>query len=226
MKMLISASFSGVVWCAPRFAPSKFCLLAVTSTKLEHQRNRLTMDNSPFARLSPELRNHIYEFTLRSQYPQIDFRDIVLFNGLTRTCSQIRCETRTLFYAVNNFAIHGIPMKQLEKFLAFLRQLGPEALSQMMSLRFRIINIIPCPGARPQRSHWVEVRGGRDVDDVNETYWPIKTPIPPKEGVEMLVFSAFENMGLQVSGREQIWSDREGEDRFVGAGRRWRVSLV
>ena len=73
------------------------------------------MDASSLARLSPELRNRIYEFALfrpegvlipfsrsnRSYLPRSPNAQL----ALTTVCREVRAETKLLFYAVNTFVL-------------------------------------------------------------------------------------------------------------------------
>ncbi|KAF2215876.1 hypothetical protein CERZMDRAFT_81966 [Cercospora zeae-maydis SCOH1-5] len=59
-------------------------------------------EQSPLLRLSPELRNLIYEYALTeptSQEPNL----LLPQPALTRTCDRIRRESLLLYYALNNF---------------------------------------------------------------------------------------------------------------------------
>ncbi|KAK4621396.1 hypothetical protein CLAFUW4_07291 [Fulvia fulva] len=57
------------------------------------------MENSRLGNLPAELRNLIYEFTLRSSSGV----EIWTEPGILRTCKQIRAEAEQMFYAVNDF---------------------------------------------------------------------------------------------------------------------------
>lgn len=66
------------------------------------------MDNSPFSRLSAELRNKIYIFTLVEEDPielAAPSSDFKIRTALARTCRQLRQESLSLFYASNDFII-------------------------------------------------------------------------------------------------------------------------
>ncbi|KAK5116336.1 hypothetical protein LTR85_009308 [Meristemomyces frigidus] len=92
------------------------------------------MDESPLARLPPELRNRIYELALtrelpidvsvnnnyklpsgpyqasaRSGPPTLWVKEAVMdgYLGLTKTCRSIRAETLKLFYAMNSFVFEA-----------------------------------------------------------------------------------------------------------------------
>ncbi|KAK5124133.1 hypothetical protein LTR85_001836 [Meristemomyces frigidus] len=77
------------------------------------------MENSPFARLAPELRNRIFELALKSDDPIVIF-ERYFYNGtvrlfgaegqsrptsLFRTCKTIHNEAAQLFYAINTFEV-------------------------------------------------------------------------------------------------------------------------
>lgn len=61
------------------------------------------MDNSPFARLSAELRNKIYEFVLVEIKPRVELHQFPSSNNLTKTCRQIRRESSLIFWSSNHF---------------------------------------------------------------------------------------------------------------------------
>ncbi|KAK3716981.1 hypothetical protein LTR37_006036 [Vermiconidia calcicola] len=62
-----------------------------------------TMENSPFGRLAPELRNKIWALAVKKGEPiGIDAYDD-LEPPITKVCRQIRNECRGMFYAENDF---------------------------------------------------------------------------------------------------------------------------
>ena len=61
------------------------------------------MDKSPLSRLSPELRNNIYERALFERRPVSISKNFWTEPALLRTCKQIREEAELLFYSMNNF---------------------------------------------------------------------------------------------------------------------------
>ncbi|KAF2722187.1 hypothetical protein K431DRAFT_284131 [Polychaeton citri CBS 116435] len=63
------------------------------------------MDTSPFIRLSPELRNLIYEYTFTSRYKH-HLTDGNCQHSLTKTCRQIRQEALGMFYTHTRFNAH------------------------------------------------------------------------------------------------------------------------
>ena len=83
------------------------------------QPGEVIMDASPFAKLAPELRNHIYELVMsedvhvcankRRQRPA--GLETSIYHpkslGLSATCRQIQRESTQLFYARNDFYIWG-----------------------------------------------------------------------------------------------------------------------
>ena len=74
------------------------------------------MEASPFAKLSAEIRNMIYEHALRVPIPIVLEADErckkfarksvrASVNALTKTCREIRLDTTEMFYALNDFTI-------------------------------------------------------------------------------------------------------------------------
>ncbi|KAK5703961.1 hypothetical protein LTR97_002974 [Elasticomyces elasticus] len=63
------------------------------------------MDDSPFARLSPELRNAIYEAAFDTEFA-ITLQDNAIQHGITRTCRQLRRETLHMYYSLARFNAH------------------------------------------------------------------------------------------------------------------------
>lgn len=91
-------------------------------------RNVKTMDSSPFARLPPELRNHIYFLALvNSDQTQVKRRISKFWKApsLLQTCSQIRTEALPIHYGNNTFTI--IHWDALEAIEIWLRAIGPNA---------------------------------------------------------------------------------------------------
>lgn len=85
------------------------------------------MDASPFARLSPELRNLIYEFafTASDNLKAVTLQNDRIQHGITKTCRQIRRETLTMYYSMTRFNAHlddgpSIPLAR------WLKQIGRE----------------------------------------------------------------------------------------------------
>ncbi|KAK5133317.1 hypothetical protein LTR08_007842 [Meristemomyces frigidus] len=75
------------------------------------------MDNSPLARLAPELKNAIYELALydANEIPLCAEKGSLASpskqgstaSALTMTCKEIRAETTAMFYAVNTFTLYS-----------------------------------------------------------------------------------------------------------------------
>lgn len=103
-----------------------------------------TMDNSPFARLSPELRNHIYEIALRHDQPLYVPPSTHLIRkaeyevsslGLLRTCKAVSEESTRLFYNVNTFAFECRGAGQVDKRLkSFADTIGPANTEVIQSI--------------------------------------------------------------------------------------------
>ncbi|KAK5114558.1 hypothetical protein LTR85_010135 [Meristemomyces frigidus] len=95
-----------------------------------------TMDNSPFARLPPELRNRIFDLALtRSNGCRIELDQMQNYNQLTRTCRQIRAETHAVFYSQNDFLVGSdYDNKWVCKFRELLRLLGAEIVGRIKVL--------------------------------------------------------------------------------------------
>ncbi|KAI7229122.1 F-actin capping protein [Hortaea werneckii] len=102
------------------------------------------MDNSPFTKLSAELRNDIYHLVLYSPegfnityIGNILFEDKVLRNennqvqplALTATCKALRTETLQLFYAINTFTFKFKHFDSLQDILdAFMDRIGNDCV--------------------------------------------------------------------------------------------------
>ena len=100
------------------------------------------METSPFRRLSPELRNRVYElvFTASDGYfapGYLELRLISKYNVLTRICRQIRHETHAMFYASYAF-IYQAYEHSAKDVSALLQLLGPNVVSQFRSLRIAL----------------------------------------------------------------------------------------
>lgn len=160
------------------------------------------MERSPFAKLSPELRNQIYELVLRSNRATLELRDIKTYNGLTQTCRQIRAESQPMLYAQNKFAFTTSNTK-LEKFSAFLEAIGAEIIPQIRSLRLLIIQRVPCRGEPLQCSQNIEIRGAETAEVKLEKAGKYHGIRP--SGVEAVLYETLVKMGLQVRGRGSTW---------------------
>ena len=82
------------------------------------------MERSQLARLSPEIRNAIYEFTFTSDYA-ITLSNNKILHPLTSTCRQIRIESLNMYLALTSFNAHldDGPATPLAN---WLRTIGPE----------------------------------------------------------------------------------------------------
>jgi hypothetical protein len=161
------------------------------------------MENSSFAKLSPELRNQIYELVLRSNRATLELRDIKAYNGLSQTCRQLRTESQQMLYSLNNFTF-TTSNRKLEKFCAFLRAVGPAVIPQMRSLRLLIIERVPCRGAPLHCSQNIEIRGTETAEVKLEESSAKFHAISPT-GVEAVVYQTLVKMGLQARARGSTW---------------------
>ena len=84
------------------------------------------MDRSPLARLAPEIRNRIYEYTFSSIYA-VTLRSGACEHPLTQTCAQIRFETLQMFFATGTFNAH-LDDDHTTSLAAWLSALGSEKL--------------------------------------------------------------------------------------------------
>ncbi|KAM3415718.1 hypothetical protein BST61_g9232 [Cercospora zeina] len=84
------------------------------------------MELSPLYRLSPELRNQIYEQVFTSRYA-VTLQDQKCQHALTRTCRQIRREALAMYYSLTSFNAHldDGPATPLTK---WMKVLGPETV--------------------------------------------------------------------------------------------------
>ncbi|TKA22826.1 hypothetical protein B0A50_07726 [Salinomyces thailandicus] len=64
------------------------------------------MDASPLARLSGELRNHIYAFVLNNDGYAIKLQAGGTQHALTKTCRQVRHETLPMYYSLARLNAH------------------------------------------------------------------------------------------------------------------------
>ena len=160
------------------------------------------MENSTFAKLSPELRNQIYELVLSSNRATLELHDIKAYNGLSQTCRQIRNESQPMLYGLNNFAF-TTSNRKLEKFCAFLRAVGPAVIPQIRSLRLLIIERVPCRGAPLQCSQNIEIRGTETAEVKLESAAKYHAIRPT--GVEAVIYETLVKMGLQARARGSTW---------------------
>lgn len=100
------------------------------------------MDSSSFMRLSPELRNLIYEYALANRYA-VTLQDSQVEHSLTKVCRQIRQETLPMYFGRTRFNAHldDGPMTPLARLL--------QALDPELVLAVEEINI------------WVRIPRGR-----------------------------------------------------------------
>ncbi|KAK5124150.1 hypothetical protein LTR85_001853 [Meristemomyces frigidus] len=115
------------------------------------------MDDSPLAKLPPELRNNIYELALRYKEPivvssadALHRRRAQIFSpngldsgifGLAMTCNAIRKECLLLYYSVNEFSLHTDGIGQgddgLRPLYLFRRIIGREAAMALRCVTLR-----------------------------------------------------------------------------------------
>ncbi|GIZ39465.1 hypothetical protein CKM354_000284700 [Cercospora kikuchii] len=84
------------------------------------------MELSPLYRLSPELRNQIYEHVFASRYA-VMLQHNSCQHALTKTCRQIRRETLAMFYSLTSFNAHldDGPATPLTR---WIKVIGPETV--------------------------------------------------------------------------------------------------
>lgn len=101
------------------------------------------MDNSPLGRLSPELRNQIYELVfqpsnrsyLQVRPTRLDAANFAQTIAIAQTCRQVRAEARLLFFATNDFRFDcSSAPKSLVAPTRWLQNVGPDALEVMRSM--------------------------------------------------------------------------------------------
>ncbi|KAK5738769.1 hypothetical protein LTR17_005704 [Elasticomyces elasticus] len=108
-----------------------------------------TMEHSPLGRLSPEIRNHIYELALAHDEPIpiaytdstailrfLQPRNHILPLALTTTCSAIRMECTQLFFNINHFSVKVQPdgtdrVSPIARFLRAIGSTNAKALKQV-----------------------------------------------------------------------------------------------
>lgn len=160
------------------------------------------MEGSHFARLSPELRNHIYLLVLQSNRATLELRDIKTYIGLTQTCRKIRAESQPMFFAFNNFALTTSNTK-LDKFCDFLKAVGPNVIPQIRSLRLLIIERVPCRGTPLQCSQNIEIRGTESMEVKQQTATRYHGIRPT--GVEAIIYETLVKLGLQARAKGSTW---------------------
>ncbi|EME83162.1 uncharacterized protein MYCFIDRAFT_174640 [Pseudocercospora fijiensis CIRAD86] len=87
---------------APRPRP-ECTSLPFTQFAVMYQGHTTTMDQSPFFKLSPELRNLVYEYAVTQSDASVKLLEKQ--PGLTMTCRKIRQECLLLFYSLNTFRL-------------------------------------------------------------------------------------------------------------------------
>ncbi|KAK5117797.1 hypothetical protein LTR85_008772 [Meristemomyces frigidus] len=100
------------------------------------------MENSPLNRISPELRNRIYElvFTPEREVECLDSGAVGnIQHPLTKTCRQIRAETLMMDYANTHYSSPGSYYWDQddgggEELSVWLKKIGPQACSTIRSL--------------------------------------------------------------------------------------------
>ncbi|KAK5741402.1 hypothetical protein LTS12_024601 [Elasticomyces elasticus] len=108
-----------------------------------------TMEHSPLGRLSPEIRNRIYELALAHDEPIpivytqstailrfLQPRNHILPLALTTTCSAIRMECTQLFFNINHFSVKVQPdgtdrVSLIARFLRAIGSTNAKALKQV-----------------------------------------------------------------------------------------------
>ncbi|KAK5122037.1 hypothetical protein LTR85_004283 [Meristemomyces frigidus] len=91
----------------------------------------LIMENSPLARLAPELRNRIYELVFEGENVVSMDTAKNLNHPLTMTCRQVRDESLLMYYSATRFRFFGRSSGRLRK---WLRALGREACASIKAL--------------------------------------------------------------------------------------------
>lgn len=92
------------------------------------------MEHSPLCKLPAEIRNMIWELTLRKRYVEVDMCGRARSIGphalaLTATCRAIRAETIQLFYAINTIQIYRCPQLLHRALQEFSEKIGPSSYS-------------------------------------------------------------------------------------------------
>lgn len=185
------------------------------------------MDESPLSRLSAEVRNQIYECALADQKipcaysdswkDYISRRSFKIAAALTQTCSQVRKESRLIFYARNSFITTEylreavVHPELVPRVTRSVRSMGPEALEVIKDLSVgdskRGVDI------RGLRSSGTEGKGQVEVSfsgyRVREAPWQCIMCKP--------VIEALRNMGLDVKESEESKEMRREEfDAYDG----------
>ena len=93
------------------------------------------MENSPFRRLTRDVRDKIFEFALR-HHSDIQEFNRHKYSSPTRVCRQIRAEANPIFYSQNDF-VHkwdGAPNILDVRFTTFIANFDTDLLASIRSL--------------------------------------------------------------------------------------------
>lgn len=99
------------------------------------------MEHSPFARLSPELRNEVYKLCFdedRNRLSEYPFTGIYNYKdsvSLTQACRFIRAECRAMFWSSRTTSLTIAREKHAKQLCNFLKALGPDVVQSLGSLR-------------------------------------------------------------------------------------------
>lgn len=174
------------------------------------------MDNSPFARLSPELRNKIYQLALRKSTKwsiDIDLTQLARSNQLTRTCRQVHSETHAMFYAINEFFVCIYNKRDADQLETLLDHLGPETVSCIRCLE---INAYNGGGTRDLvvRSRLLAWTGYRLDSGVVETMPDVGEKAEEELTLMECIYGAYKMLGIGVLVEEETF-------RRTGSGYDW-----
>ena len=98
--------------------------------------NTATMDKSHFGRLSPEIRNHVYQLALYECRPVAISKDFWTEPALLRVCKQIRQEAEPMFYSINDFTcVTNLRDDNSKRLVHWLTNDQPHKLSLIRSLK-------------------------------------------------------------------------------------------
>lgn len=104
------------------------------------------MDKSILGRLSPELRNRIYELALFEQRPVSVSKNSWIEPALLRTCKQIREEAELLFYSTNDFTcVTNFQDENARCLVRWLKRGRSQKVPLIKSLTIRV----EMPGLKP-----------------------------------------------------------------------------
>ncbi|KAK4539650.1 hypothetical protein LTR36_010476 [Oleoguttula mirabilis] len=173
------------------------------------------MDKSPFAHLSAELRNRIYELALHDTYPDgIDLVWLDKHNALTRTCRQMRAESHIMFYHLNDFSVTVIgyrwdsrhqgyiPRGFMKRVAALLELLGPGILSSMKRLALKEQHTTEFVICNPS-FEWLL---GDDPVKVEQTdFWGAYAPIKQAFLDAGVMVKGSNTSGIYARSTERMW---------------------